>query len=242
MATITDVENELKVATKVKPKKGENRQDYLTRLADSVHNKMDEDEWESLSNEAQLWANNAAKATNSKKDLPEFDGSDDDEPDDESDEDEEAEEEEESEETDEEETDEEDTDEEEEPAPAKRGRPKGKGKAGKAAAKGKAKSAKGKSKAVEADEEDKPRKKRTAKVETRPAGAKVTKGPRGSGIKIKIKKFLLKDPKMPAEQIMERLSKGGGSPSETTVRAIRAEFRHTLKLLVEEGIIEEMEI
>lgn len=58
----------------------------------------------------------------------------------------------------------------------------------------------------------------------------------GTGIKVQIKKALLKDPRMSVEKLMEKLTKGSDVPSRLTVAGIRAEFRHTLKFLKQEGI------
>lgn len=69
--TPTAVETELRKKTKIKPKKGEDRDDYLTRLQEAV-DALKDDDWEDLSDGAQKWANKAAEASQKKKPMPEF--------------------------------------------------------------------------------------------------------------------------------------------------------------------------
>lgn len=59
------------------------------------------------------------------------------------------------------------------------------------------------------------------------------------GIKVRIKKLILKRPDISADDIIKALSKDGGeAPSKFTVVSVRSEFRHTLRLLKNEGYID----
>ena len=58
------------------------------------------------------------------------------------------------------------------------------------------------------------------------------------GIKVEIKKMVLKKPGVSAEEIMTALEKKGVTPSKFTVSSIRAEFRHSLKLLKQEELLD----
>jgi hypothetical protein len=56
------------------------------------------------------------------------------------------------------------------------------------------------------------------------------------GVKVRIKKMIVKKPDISAEEIVAALrNEGGASISPFTVSGIRAEFRHSLKLLKMEG-------
>lgn len=68
---MSKIQKELADAAEVDPKRGEDRQDFLLRLALAV-NKLPDAAWEKLSKDAQNWANNAADAANKKADLPDF--------------------------------------------------------------------------------------------------------------------------------------------------------------------------
>lgn len=71
MAKPTALEMELRKATGVKPKGGEDRQDYLKRLSDKAQD-IPEEAWEDLSEPAQLWANAAVAAGTNGKDIKDF--------------------------------------------------------------------------------------------------------------------------------------------------------------------------
>lgn len=70
------------------------------------------------------------------------------------------------------------------------------------------------------------------KPEARSSGVK----PSGSGIKNRIKLALLDDLSLSPDELVKKLGKSGQEVSKVTVSNIRAEFRHTLKLLKEEKI------
>lgn len=57
----------------------------------------------------------------------------------------------------------------------------------------------------------------------------------GDSIKTQIKLMVLKDPSIQARQIIDHLSKRYIAPSKFTVEGIRADLRHTLKILKENG-------
>lgn len=69
------IEQELIDATKVKPKKGEARQDYLRRITLAA-GKLEDAAWSDLSDEAQAWVNDNVKADNDEKELVDFPGED----------------------------------------------------------------------------------------------------------------------------------------------------------------------
>jgi ribosome maturation factor RimP len=68
---MSKIQKELTEAAEVDPKRGEDRQDFLLRLALAV-NKLPDADWNKLSKDAQAWVNDAADAANAKKELPEF--------------------------------------------------------------------------------------------------------------------------------------------------------------------------
>jgi hypothetical protein len=67
------IEREIIEVTEIKlRKKFDNRQDYLGSLLEAA-NKLDDDDFESLTQEAADWYNAAVQAFNVKKDIPDFD-------------------------------------------------------------------------------------------------------------------------------------------------------------------------
>lgn len=68
---MSKIQKELCDAAEVDTKRGEDRQDFLLRLALAV-NKLPDSEWTKLGKEAQNWVNEASDAANAKKDLPEM--------------------------------------------------------------------------------------------------------------------------------------------------------------------------
>jgi hypothetical protein len=66
-------EVELQNLTKVKPKSKESRARYLARLVREV-DKIDDDKWPELSEEAQTWVNDSVKAVKEEKEIPDFPG------------------------------------------------------------------------------------------------------------------------------------------------------------------------
>ena len=216
MAKMT-IEQELMKATGLKPKKGEDQQDWFKRLQAAVEDMKDAD-WDELSDPAQKWCNAAATAVKKDKDIEGFD--DDEAPGGEDGEDDDAA-------GDAGSDDAGDDDDDAPPAKA------AKGKNGKKAEKEKPapKAAKGKDK--EKPEKEKPEKE-----------AKERKsGPKSSGVKVDIKKVIIKDPQASVEDIMSALKKGGTkSPSRPTVAGIRAEFRHSLAVLKSQGLLKGIEL
>lgn len=97
-----------------------------------------------------------------------------------------------------------------------------------------------------ADDEDKPTTKKKsskpAKAEKAPAKAakpekKAATGPKAGGIKVQIKKLVLKKPSISVEELIEKLGNAGTKPSKLTVSAIRSEFRHSLFVLRDAGAL-----
>jgi ribosome maturation factor RimP len=66
------MQKELCEAAEMDPKRGEDRQAFLLRLAVACANSIPDGVWEGLSREAQNWVNVAGDAANAKKELPEF--------------------------------------------------------------------------------------------------------------------------------------------------------------------------
>lgn len=64
-------------------------------------------------------------------------------------------------------------------------------------------------------------------------------GPKATGIKVQIKKMVLKKPTISVDEIEERLGKDGTKPSRLTISAIRSEFRHSLFVLRDAGALSE---
>lgn len=96
------------------------------------------------------------------------------------------------------------------------------------------------------DEEPKDKKKAKAKGKDKAPAAKKEKaekpekrsGPKPTGIKVQIKKMVLKKPSISVDEIMERLSKDGTvKPSKLTISAIRSEFRHSLFVLRDQNAL-----
>lgn len=71
---------------------------------------------------------------------------------------------------------------------------------------------------------------------TAAAGGKRSDGKK-SGVKIRIKQFVLKNPKITVEDLVTKLAKEGYPTSESTIRAMRSEFRHSLKVLKDEDAL-----
>src|SRR5262245_8643174 len=59
-----------------------------------------------------------------------------------------------------------------------------------------------------------------------------------TGMKADIKRMIIKNPKWKTEDIMAALTKKGTTPSRFTVASIGSEFRHTLRVLKAEGLID----
>jgi hypothetical protein len=239
------IETELVKAAGLKTKKNEEVNAYLHRLVDAVQD-LDDDVWKGLSTEAQNWVNECA--TEIKKDgedaeLPNFPDLEDDE--DESEAEDETEADEESDEEGEEEDQEDEPGDEDEPDDEEEGteedeeesdvddedeKPAKKSAAKKAAPTKKvaAKNGADPKKKIVAKPDKKSEKKAAPKAEK-----KAPSGPKASGIKVKIKRIVFKNPSITPDDLMERLGKDGVKPSKLTVSAIRSEFRHSLWVLKE---------
>jgi hypothetical protein len=228
----------LKVTKQRKRKKDEATQDYLVRVFTATQ-KLDDAIWNELSDEAQVWANACAKKAEKKKSIPDFPADEEEEEDDE-DETEEAEE------GDEDEDEAEDDDEDEDEKPKKKADKKPAAKTEKKPAKSDKKSAKDdedededEDEAEDEDEDEKPKKKskdkKPAKEDGKPAG-----GGRKSGITAHIKRIMIKSPGISPEDLLAELEKKGLGPiSNMTVTTVRADFKHTLNVMLEEGALSE---
>jgi len=257
---MSDVQAELVKVTKVKPKKNESDQDFRKRLMAAVDDKLADSDWANLSEEAQTWCNDSAKALKKKADLPDFPDAaseeDDDEDEDEDEkpakkaekksakkdtkaggkkaskkaeeddeEDDEDEDEDEDESEDEDDADEEhedgdvdedDDDDEEDEKPAKKSSKK-------------------------SSKDEKPAKKTDKKVDKK-ADKAADKKPakRGTGVTASIKQIMLVNPHIELEDLMAKLQEKGFDPiSQMTVSTVRADFRHTLKIMHESSALGE---
>lgn len=207
-----DLEVELETATNLKPKKSEepggtSRGEYLHKLMDSIEG-LPEADWDSLSAEAQKWYNEGAKALKAQEPIPDFVDNGED--------------------TEEEQDDEEQDEQEQEDEMAMEGQETGgtKQRSKKAKPKPKAKAkptaAPKKAKPKEGNSEKKPR----AAVALKP-----------DAVKVRIKKAIIKDPQISLEDLCALLSKGGTKISKITTAGVRSEFRHSLRVLQQEGLI-----
>lgn len=224
MTEVSSVEEELVKTTKIKRKKGEKDQAFYKRLMDKME-KVGDDVWDTLSDETQIWCNDAADALSKKKAIPAFPEPEDDEEEEESDEEEEDDDSseesddngdgEDSEDEDEDEgDDDDDDDEEEEEKPKKTARKSSSSKDKKDS--GKKKSSEKKSSASE------------AKSEKRPRG----------GVTGAIRNTILKNPGISVEDLTEKLDAlGFGSASITTITTVRSDFRVILQMMDEGGYL-----
>src|ERR1700693_5982652 len=64
---MSDVQAELLTTTKLTPKPGESAEDFTVRVAEKVHSKFSNDQWEALSEEVQQWVNDNIVAIEEKK-------------------------------------------------------------------------------------------------------------------------------------------------------------------------------
>lgn len=224
------VEAELLKALKIKKQKSsEDEQDYLARVLKEIDG-LEDEVWSDLSAAAQKWANEAAKKAKAKKDLPSFPVDEDDE--DEAEEDGADE--------DEKEEDE-DEDEEEDKKPAKKSAKKEEKKPAKKEEKKPAKEDKKKKAKDEDEDEDedadeeededdsKSKKKAASKEKPKSEGSKRSGA---TGVTACIKNIMLEDPQISVEDLTKKLGKAGfDTISNMTVSTVRADFRHTLKIM-----------
>jgi hypothetical protein len=189
---VSKIQTTLREATGLKPKSGEDTQEFYKRLIAAVQ-ELPEDAWEKLDTKSQKWVNEGAKAANAKEDIQDF-------------------------------PDAEANEEDEEVATKKT----------KTAKKGGDKPA---TKKVAADDktEKKPAVKKEAKPEKEAKKAPATK--RGSGLESTIKNMIVKKPTITSDELVEKLEAKSVKASRFTVVAIRAGFRHSIKVLQEAGMI-----
>ncbi len=212
---MSKVAEELLKVTKVKKKKGEDHQELADRIVKAI-DKLEDDDWSDLSEDAQKWANDAAKKAKAKKPFPDF-------PDDEDEEGEEEEEEEKS-----------------SKKPAKKEEKKPAKKEDKKSSKKKDEEEEGEDEdedGEEEEEDEKPAKKGAKEDKKKSSDKKEEKAskPRGSGVTASIKKIMIEDPNISVEDLTKALKKAGfDTISNMTVTTVRADFRHTLKILHEE--------
>ena len=227
------VREELLEATGIKPKKNESEQALMKRVMKKIDADTDETIWSDLSEAAQTWYNDSVDASKSKsKKLPlfsEYDEADEDEDDDadegdsDADEDEDDDADEDDSDADDDDADEDDEDEEEDT--------KSKKKSGKSSKSDKA-PAKGKGSKKSDAKSDKKSDKKADKKSGKSGGRGTTTAT--------IKTLMVKDPGVSQEDLMEQMQEAGfENPSEMTISTVRADFRHTMKLLAEGGHLSE---
>lgn len=201
--TVGKIEEELVKATGIKPKAKETRLVYLGRLVKAV-SEMSEEDWAELSEDgAQKWYNTAVEQVEGGKDIPEIEGSTSDAP----------------------------------VADDKKADKKADKKTPAPAADKKVGDKKGDDKKKPADkktpaatDKKKPAEKKAA-AEKKPAEPKGPRKLNEDGVKVVIKKALIKNPKLSVEELVAHLKEQKCAGSLSTVRGIRAEFRHTLQVM-----------
>jgi hypothetical protein len=208
------VELELQAATGYKPKKGEDDQAYLHRLQEAIQNLKDAD-WEKLGHDAQAWANEAANIVKADPDddIPDFE-------DDEKEKDTE----------DSEESADDDGEKEQEKKPVKTSKKTEKSDKPERSEKTTKKADKPAAKKTRGDDDD-DKKKKTAKSDKKPPGRPLSEG-KVEGVKYDIKKLICSDPKISVDDLVKKL---GGKMSKVTVSNVRADFRHSLRVLNQLG-------
>jgi hypothetical protein len=75
------------------------------------------------------------------------------------------------------------------------------------------------------------------KSEKQPKAEKAAKKPKGSGLESTIKNLIIKKPAITSDELVEKLEAKSVKASRFTVVAIRAGFRHSIKVLQEAGLI-----
>jgi hypothetical protein len=190
------IETTLREATGIKPKSGEDTQEFYKRLIAAVQ-ELPEDVWEKLDTKAQKWVNDGAKAANKQEDIQDF-------------------------------PDAEANQEDDEVTTKTKTAKKGGDKTEKTDAKKAPATTK---KAADDKTEKKPAAKKEAKAE------KTAKKPKGSGLETTIKNLIIKKPAITSDELVEKLEAKSVKASRFTVVAIRAGFRHSIKVLQEAGLI-----
>lgn len=243
-----NIQSELTAATKLKPKKGEDEDDFRQRLVEAVSD-LDDSKYAKLSKATKSWADSAIEAFNDSGKVPAFDDEDEDE----------------------EVDDEAEVDEDEDDEPAK-------SKKAKSAAKKKKVAAKDDEDVEEEEDEDGDVKeddeaeteeddddmqtqtetgggrRRTVKTKAKGAASKKAAASNGKakkkvvatgrkdgaktgGGQTKLKQILARDPDMSIDELETRLKKQGHEMSRMTLSTQRSGFRHTVKVLQDAGLL-----
>lgn len=186
------VEQEIVKVTKCKQRRDQDRQEFLAEVTEQVHN-LNDDDWDTLSNAGQEWANRASSSHNKGQSIIDFPTEDDEQ----------------------EETEDAADAGASEDAAQKEAEPEEEGAKDRKAAKSKVKKAK--------------------KVKTeKPAKAKLSV----LGVKARIKKLIVKNPKVGVQGVLDALTKAGiKPPSRFLTSTIIAEFKHSLKVLQSAGML-----
>lgn len=207
---MSKIEKELLSAAKIDAydAKSEDRQGYLKRLWKAV-DKLDDDVWDGLSEEAQKWQNAATKADENKKAVKDFDGA----PVDKTPK----------------------ADDKPKAAAAGKGDAKGKGQnPPKPATKAPAKKAVAPAK--KAAPAKAPAKKAAAEKPEKGSAPSRSVSGKVEGVKATIKAMLCKKPNMTKDDLIAALKGKGEKLSVVTVTAVRSEFRHTVRVMRQCGV------
>jgi hypothetical protein len=165
----SEVEKELLNATGLKANEGGSRADFLEALIVAV-NKLSDAAWHKLSDPAQAWANNASRALDNGKDIPEF-------------------------------------------------------------------NAQGKETAPFAKKAERPKVEKKAKKTKAEKKSKPKASPQKPvGAQMLIKQFVLAQPNITTDELLEKLAKKGFKPTKIAVSTIRTGMRQTLKIIKESGV------
>ena len=228
------IRNELQEACGIKKLKKDTDDSLRIRISKKVED-LSDDDWDDLSEEAQVWCNAAVKALSKNQDVPPFpdEGEDSDPEDDEwGDEDE-------------------DTGQVEEVKPKKKAKAKA---AEKSEIKTKEKKDKPKSKVAEKSETEvkekkakdavseksvaKPKGKKAKDTVPKQSPGQVKHLNRGGGITAAIKRIVLDDPLISVTDLFAELAKRGNPVvSKMTVTTVRGDMRHTLAVMLDEGCL-----
>lgn len=87
-----------------------------------------------------------------------------------------------------------------------------------------------------------PASKKGAKTAAAPAKGNSTGEAKRPGAYTKIKQLMVKDPTMTSEKLIEKLNKAGYEMTPIAVSSIRSDFRHSMRILKEAGLLAELEL
>ena len=80
------------------------------------------------------------------------------------------------------------------------------------------------------------------KVKAAPPKEKIAVPLKADAVKVRIKHAIIRDPQISLEDLCVVLSKGGTKISKVTTAGVRSEFRHSLRVLQQEGKLKDIKI